>query len=136
MKDGFKVIDADRHVLEPSDLYARYLPERFRNRVRVEGPNQSVRYVDGEAVSDSDRRPGREMQDFGYIFASSKRWRECFADALANKFDPASNLRDMDREGIDVSVLFPTLGLYIMWRDNMDPELSAAICRAYNTWLS
>ena len=23
-----------------------------------------------------------------------------------------------------------------MWRDNLDPELSAAICRAYNTWLS
>jgi len=136
MKDGFKVIDADRHVLEPSDLYARYLPGKFRGRVRLEGPNQTVRMVDGEPVSDSERRPGRSMEDYGYIFASSKRWRECFADALANKFDPASNLRDMEREGIDVSVLFPTIGLYIMWRDNMDPELSAAICRAYNTWLS
>lgn len=136
MRDGFKVIDADRHVLEPSNLYARYLPEKFRGRVRIEGPNQTVRYVDGEPVSDSERRPGRVTQDFGYIFSSSKRWRETFADALAAKFDPASNLRDMDREGIDVSVLFPTLGLYIMWRDNIDPELSAAICRAYNSWLA
>ena len=136
MRDGFRVIDADRHVLEPSDLYARYLPEKFRSRVRVEGPNQSVRYVDGERVSDSDQRPGREVQDYGYIFAGNQRWRETFADALAAKFDPASNLRDMDREGVDVSVLFPTLGLYIMWRDNLDPELSAAICRAYNTWLA
>ena len=34
-----------------------------------------------------------------------------------------------------MSVLFPTIGLYIMWRDDIDPELSAAICRAYNTWL-
>ena len=136
MRDGFKVIDADRHVLEPSDLYARYLPERFRERVRVDGPNQTLRLVDGDPVSDSNRRPGRPTEDFGYIFAGSQRWRETFADALAAKFDPASNLRDMDREGIDVSVLFPTLGLYIMWRDNIDPELSAAICRAYNTWLS
>ena len=136
MRDGFKVIDADRHVLEPSDLYARYLPEKFRGRVRIEGPNQTVRYVDGEPISDSERRPGRVTQDFGYIFSSSQRWRETFADALAARFDPASNLRDMDREGIDVSVLFPTLGLYIMWRDNIDPELSAAICRAYNSWLA
>ena len=136
MRDGFKVIDADRHVLEPSDLYARYLPEKFRGRVRIEGPNQTVRYVDGEPVSDSERRPGRVTQDFGYIFSSSQRWRETFADALAARFDPASNLRDMDREGIDVSVLFPTLGLYIMWRDNIDPELRAAICRAYNSWLA
>jgi predicted TIM-barrel fold metal-dependent hydrolase len=42
----------------------------------------------------------------------------------------------MDKEGVDVGVLFPTVGLYIMWRDNLDPELSAAICRAYNTWMS
>ena len=33
-------------------------------------------------------------------------------------------------------MLFPTLGLYILWRNNLDPELSAAICRAYNTWLA
>lgn len=136
MRDGFRVIDADRHVLEPSDLFDRYLPERFRGRVRVEGPNQTGRFVDGEPISDSHRRPGREKEDFGFIFAGSKRWRETFADALAAGFDPASNLRDMEREGIDLSVLFPTLGLYIIWRDNLDPELSAAICRAYNTWLA
>src|SRR3954470_10908555 len=136
MKDGFKVIDADRHILEPSDLYQKYLPEKFKSRVRLEGPNQTVREVDGKPVSDSAQRPGRAMEDFGYIFSSSKRWRECFADAYANKFDPASNLRDMEREGIDASVLFPTIGLYIMWRDDIDPELSAAICRAYNTWLA
>ena len=136
MKDGFKVIDADRHILEPTDLYQNYLPEKFKNRVRLAGPNQTVREVDGKPVSDSAQRPGRATEDFGYIFSSSKRWRECFADAYANKFDPASNLRDMEREGIDVSVLFPTIGLYIMWRDDIDPELSAAICRAYNTWLA
>jgi predicted TIM-barrel fold metal-dependent hydrolase len=136
MKDGFKVIDADRHILEPSDLYQKYLPEKFKGRVRLAGPNQTVREVDGKPVSDSALRPGREMTDYGYIFSSSKRWRECFADAYANKFDPASNIRDMEREGIDVSVLFPTIGLYIMWRDDIDPELSAAICRAYNTWLA
>jgi len=136
MRDGFKIIDADRHVLEPSDLFDRYLPQRFRGRVKVEGPNQTSRFVDGEPISDSHLRPNRSTEDFGYIFASSKRWRETFADALAAGFDPASNLRDMDREGIDMSVLFPTLGLYIMWRDNLDPELSAAICRAYNTWLA
>jgi predicted TIM-barrel fold metal-dependent hydrolase len=136
MRDGFKVIDADRHVLEPSNLYDRYLPKRFHGRVRVEGPNQTRRFVDWEPISDSHRRPGREAKDYGFIFAGSKRWRETFADALAAGFDPASNLRDMDREGIDLGVLFPTLGLYIIWRDNLDPELSAAICRAYNTWLA
>ena len=81
-------------------------------------------------------RPGAKQEDYGFTFGASKSWRETFADALAAKFDAASNVRDMDREGVDVSVLFPTLGLYIMWRNNLDPELSAAICRAYNTWLA
>src|SRR5213080_4585071 len=118
MRDGFKVIDADRHVLEPSDLFDKYLPAKFRGRVKIEGPNQSFRSIDGEPISDADKL------------------RDTFADALADKFDAPSNVRDMDREGVDISVLFPTLGLYIMWRDNLDPELSAAICRAYNTWLA
>ena len=138
MRDGFKVIDADRHVLEPSDMFDRYLPERFKGRVRIEGPNQTGRFVEGEPVSDSHLRPhsNRQVEDFGFIFAGSRRWRETFADALAAGFDPASNVRDMDREGIDLSVLFPTLGLYTIWRDKMDPELCAAMCRAYNTWLA
>lgn len=137
MRDGFKVIDADRHVLEPSDLFANYLPAKFRDRVRIEGPNQTLRFVDGEPISDADKlRPIRKQEDYGFTFAASKSWRETFADALAAKFDAASNVRDMEREGVDVSVLFPTLGLYIMWRSNLEPELSAAICRAYNTWLA
>jgi len=140
MRDGFRVIDADRHIMEPSDLFDRYLPRPFRGRVRIEGPNQSHRFVDDELISDSQRLPrqvtGIASEDFGLVFAGSKRWREIFADAFAAGFDPVSNLRDMDREGVDVGVLFPTLGLYMMWRDNVDPELSAAICRAYNTWLA
>ena len=132
MRDGFKVIDADRHVLEPSDLYQRYLPERFKNRVRLAGPNQTVREVDGKPVSDSAQRPGRVMEDYGYIFSSSKRWRECFADAYEHKFDPASNIRDMDREGIDVSVLFPTPARWTSagGRSRRDPRAVAHSRRA------
>ena len=137
MRDNFRVIDADRHVLEPTDLYDNYLPAKFRGRVKIEGPNQSRRSIDGQAISDADRmRPGAKQEDYGFTFGASKRWRETFAEALASKFDAASNIRDMNREGVDISVLFPTLGLYIMWRDSLDPDLSAAICRAYNTWLA
>ena len=118
-------------------LFAKYLPEKFRSRVEIQGPNQSYRRVDGEKISDADRlRDATKQEDFGFTFAASKKWRETFADALAAKFDTASNVRDMDKEGVDIGVLFPTVGLYIMWRDNLDPELSAAICRAYNTWMS
>ena len=110
MRDNFKVIDADRHVLEPTDLFEKYLPAKFRSRVEIEGPNQSRRAIDGEPISDADKmRPTVKQEDYGFTFGASKRWRETFAEALAAKFDAASNVRDMDREGVDVGVLFPTL---------------------------
>lgn len=80
MRDGFKVIDADRHVLEPSDLFDKYLPAKFRGRVKIEGPNQSFRTIDGEPISDADKlRDTSKQADYGFTFAGSKRWRETFA---------------------------------------------------------
>jgi hypothetical protein len=84
MRDGFKVIDADRHVLEPSDLFEKYLPAKFRNRVKIEGPNQSFRFIDGEPISDANKlRDTTKQQDYGFTFAgrnagakpSPTRWR-------------------------------------------------------------
>ena len=37
--------------------------------------------------------------------------------------------------GLDVAVLYPSIGLGIMMREEMDPKLAAAIARAYNDWL-
>ena len=135
MRDGFAVIDADRHLIEPSDLWDRYMEPRFRGRVKILGPGQSRRLVDGKPVSDADELRATPQKDYGWSFAGSENYRRVFADAYESGFNAASNLRDMDREGVDVSVLFPTLGLYIIWRDDMDPKLQAEICRAYNTWL-
>src|SRR5690242_4551922 len=133
MKDGFKVIDADRHVIEPSDLWDRYMDPQFRGRVKITGPGQSGRFVDGKPVSDAVLLP-RADRDAGVIFAGDAHYEQAFADALASNFDPASNIRDMDREGVDVAVLFPTLGFYVMWADFIEPQLAAAIARAWNDW--
>ena len=43
MNNGFAVIDADRHVMEPSDLWDHYLEPEFRGRARITGPFQSRR---------------------------------------------------------------------------------------------
>ncbi|GIW40818.1 MAG: amidohydrolase [Candidatus Binatia bacterium] len=49
-------------------------------------------------------------------------------------WNPAARLEDMDAEGIDVAVLFPSIGLYVS--ETNDPKLLAALCRAYNDWLA
>jgi len=129
MKDGFRVIDADRHVMEPEDLFERYLEPEFKGRVQI-GSGRRERLVDGRPVSDNVKAPSGGGMTLG------QEYRATYSDAVAADFDAASNLRDMDREGVDVAVLFPTLGLYIMWADFIEPRLSAAICRAYNNCLA
>jgi predicted TIM-barrel fold metal-dependent hydrolase len=49
----------------------------------------------------------------------------------------------MDREGVDLAVLFPTRGLFVLGLDSseqigadgLEPPFAAAIARAYNDWL-
>jgi uncharacterized protein len=48
--------------------------------------------------------------------------------------EPTRQLADMDQEGIDIAVLFPTLGLGI--GNVRDPDLAIALARAYNDWLA
>src|SRR2546428_11348521 len=55
--------------------------------------------------------------------------------AIERDFDPASQLEAMDTEGIDVAVLFPPGGLDALATDDLEPDLAAAIARAYNDWL-
>jgi predicted TIM-barrel fold metal-dependent hydrolase len=55
--------------------------------------------------------------------------------AVERGYDAEAQIMGMEMEGIDIAVLFPTVGLSFLARDNMDPQLSAAICWAYNDWL-
>ena len=41
----------------------------------------------------------------------------------------------MDKEGLDLAVLYPTSAMYITAFETMDAAFAAAACRAYNDWL-
>src|ERR1044072_1206123 len=87
MRDNFKVIDADRHVLEPTDLYEKYLPAKFRGRVKIEGPNQSRRSIDGGA--DFRRRPDASRRQTGGLRLYLRR-----VEALARNLRRGSGVED------------------------------------------
>src|SRR2546421_12933879 len=35
MKDGLRFVDSDMHIMEPPDLFDRYLDPKFRDRISV-----------------------------------------------------------------------------------------------------
>ncbi len=120
------VVDGDGHVTEPPTLWDDYLEARFRDRAPrfALGP-------DGRPCQVAD---GRYIMRHALTLTLPPGYPEVGYVPRAGGFDPEARLRDLDSEGIDVAVLFPSVGLFVS--DVTDPPLQAALCRAYNDWLA
>jgi uncharacterized protein len=143
-KRGFKIMDSDLHVTEPGDLWENYMEWRFKDQAPrfkpVAGPGSEAWQFANRlfpAYSDHpDRvRSGRIRREKAIarhlrIGRYSKPEQDLAGD------DPRAMLRAMDREGIDVCVAFRTLASHLIAVDGLDPQLSAAVCRAFNNWLA
>ncbi|MCH8107575.1 MAG: amidohydrolase [Chloroflexi bacterium] len=136
-KNGFKVLDSDMHCMEPPDLWERYIDPPFKHRA-PKGSRQQMfdaRYViEGKtmpalsgAISGTTARgigtPEQEQRQERVRGASERGW------------PPEAQLEAMDAEGIDVAVIYPTVGLFALALDDVEPDFAAAIARAYNNWL-
>src|SRR5262245_30865363 len=130
---GFRVFDSDLHVLEPADLWERYIDPKFKDRA----PRGHVESALGVRV----QRGGRVYPTYGkfretIVKPQWKKMEETYRDSIARGFDPVSQLAAMDREGVDVAMLFPSRGLYVIADDSMESDLAVAIARASNDWMA
>ena len=149
MKDGMRFVDCDMHIMEPVDLFDRYLDKRFRDRVTVpvgaDGrPKRGVVYLDGQPTTadiqtQQYRKPLRSNvnnQTTQPLSGSRIAGKDRLNFAIERDYDAEAQLMGMELEGIDIAVLFPTFGLSLLARDGMDPRLSLALSQAYNNWIS
>jgi predicted TIM-barrel fold metal-dependent hydrolase len=134
-KNGFKILDSDMHIMEPPDLWQRYIDVRFRSRAPRGVTSSNVRdlrmvYPDGREWARTTMRQNDSAR--GENFAKNQTLYRVDAE---RGWSPEVQLEAMDIEGIDVAALYPTRGLRALVVDDMDAELAAAIARAYNDWL-
>jgi len=133
-------VDSDGHILEPPDMWERYLEPEYEDRaIRIRLDDKGLEYIE------IDRRPsymgggvlgemGGAYQDPVELMTPGKVTYWEAATRTPGAIDPDARLAQMDGEGIDIALLFPTIG--ICWEsDCTDAELSAAYCRAYNNYL-
>jgi len=126
-KQGFRVLDSDLHVIEPKDLYQRYLDPQYRRRA-PHPLDRELAYVSHWEV-DGYRFPrpiGAGRPD------AEARARVHLKEYAAAGFDSASQRKAMAVEGIDVAVHFRTLPVVCV--DAFEPEFAVALCRAWNDW--
>jgi predicted TIM-barrel fold metal-dependent hydrolase len=101
----YRVIDADGHVTETVEQVAKYLDEPYR------------------------RRP------FGFPWYPADGWDRRILGRLGDfAADAPAWLEALDRGGMETTVLYPTLGLFLSFLK--DREWAVALCRAYNTYLA
>jgi predicted TIM-barrel fold metal-dependent hydrolase len=134
-KQGFKILDSDMHVMEPPDLWERYIDGKYRARAPRGVTSDNVRdlrmvYPDGREWARKTTRQNRS--DRGQNF---ERNQEIYRLHAQRGWTAEVQLEAMDLEGIDVAVLYPTRGLRALVVDDMEPDFAAAIARAYNDWL-
>jgi hypothetical protein len=99
------IFDADGHITETTEQVAKYLDDPYRQR--------SLTY--GMYTSDGwDRRLINKLGDWG---GDAKSW-----------------LAALDRGGVEETVLYPTLGLFMSFIRDRDWQVQ--ICRAYNRMIA
>ena len=137
------IADSDMHVMEPPDLWERYIDPRYRHAAPV-----------GLTSMKRDMRvmvKSRVMLRTGSVSARQESgvhaWREDYASAYdeaeARGWDSQSQLAAMDREGLDLALMFPSRGLFVLGldtvemagTDGLEPDYAAAIARAYHDWM-
>jgi uncharacterized protein len=131
-------VDADGHILEPADLWQKYIDPKYRDRaVRIDHDEK------GWEVLLFDNKPaevvrgtlgalgGVGMNPDEFFIPGNKTYMD---GCPPGSYDPKARLKVMDDEGIDIAMLYPTIGIF--WEGWVqDPKLATAYSRAYNRWI-
>jgi predicted TIM-barrel fold metal-dependent hydrolase len=123
------VVDADGHVVEPESAWAG-LPDDVRPVITRDAAGYEHVTVGGREILavplGNLARPGSTFDDPASFHP--------LAEAQPGGWDAAARLTDMDAEGIDQAVLYPSIGLYFSVVD--EPPVAVALAAAYNDWLA
>ncbi len=135
MRAAFRVIDADGHAQETADgewTPRKFLPKRLQDKAPVitkpiKGIERTI--LEGKLYP---RPSGKGAGVAGMIKNGTFRTGP---DRPKGMMDPHLRIPDMDKEGIDIAVVFG--GMMSTGCNGLkDADLGLALCKAYNSWLA
>lgn len=136
MKDGYRVIDSDLHVIEMGDVYEKYLDDKYRDKMPKYlgwSPTNFPHWeVQGQLIP-----PWAKSQDVvkaqQFLDAPTEHM---YKPVREKGYDADSTLKAMDAEGIDVGVVYRTFAHMVVSIDDLEPAYATAFCAAFNDWLA
>jgi len=128
-----RIIDADQHVIEPPDLWDRWLPKRYHDR--------APKLVKDEDGGDAWLL-GDHVESLGLVAAMNQtpktlKWTGVrYADMHPGIFEAKGRLELMDEDGVDAALFFPPQRTIMYMMSVDDEKFSLAAIRAYNEFIS
>ena len=129
----YRVVSSDNHVFEPADLWTSRAPAKYKDRA----PNLVSRedgdwwFYDGYRVlgTGAGSHPGLRFEN-----PEELGKRSTIEDVLLGGYIPEEHVKDLDIDGVDVSIIYPTVGgtLYSV----PDSDLLTSMTSIYNDWLA
>ena len=127
-------IDADSHVLEPEDMFEKYLEPAYRDDMPIARTGYQV------TANGTGFFLGMKLGSWEFSIGEdpalpTSHLADSYARYAREGFPVTSYLDAMDRTGIDYMVLYPTTSLYTTHAGSLHADVAAAYRRAYNNWL-
>src|SRR5713101_7972243 len=113
MTRAYNIVDADGHILEPLDLWDKYIDPKFRERrprFVIDDSGKERLSVEGKLLGNP--RGIGSLGSVGVRQGIVKAGTLKYAEERRGGFDPHARIVDMDADGIDAAFLYPSLGLF------------------------
>ena len=122
----YKVISSDSHIIEPPDLWISRVEPEYRDRA------PQIRRGDGN--DRWFREDNVDMGSFGALIGAGLRYTDpskitfqaTLEDIPRGGYDPDQHIRDMDMDGVDAELVYPSIGLRLF--RIFDIELLYELC--------
>ena len=128
-----RVIDADGHICEPPARVERLHREALSRpqAIRVERDPDGRDWISINGKIRRNLRPAAACVPWGMDDPDNV---PTWDDILPGSYDGGARAKVLEEEGIERSLLYPSL--YLIAGDIEDPAVAAAACHGYNEWIA
>ncbi|MEU6140655.1 amidohydrolase family protein [Streptomyces sp. NPDC047081] len=120
-------MSGDSHIIEPADLFRDRLPKALRERALWE-----EEFTLDEPIVEGGHTEFKKLHTIGFDGWTISKYRQFGGETPDG--EPEHIIRDMNLDGVDASVMFPNLSLFVLFTD--DHELSMAHARVWNDYIA
>ena len=130
----YRVISSDNHIFEPADLWTSRIEHKYRDKCP-----KIVPWQDGHIwmCDDTLGQIVGQGTNVGKRFEEPENIKHFdeFENVRPAAYIPEEYIKDLDLDGVDVGIIYPTVS-FILYNHVKDGDLLTASFRVYNDWLA